>query len=96
MVYRLKDLSQMQTNIGTRISGQTPGKAVLIRYLNSILGQDIYNLERSKEIMQLGLCVIIEIILRDYNEKQKDGKTWFLNPEKASYNNISKFRISKK
>ena len=96
MVYRVKDLSQMQNNIGTRISGQTPGKAVLIRYLNSVLGQDVYSLERSKEIMQLGLCVIIEIILRDYNEKAKDEKVWFLNPEKASYNNISKYRVSKK
>ena len=96
MVYRLKDLTQMQNNSGTRISGQTPGKGVLIRYLNTILGQEIYSLEQSKEIMQLGVCVIIEIVLRDYNEKQKDDKIWFLNPEQARYNNISKYRISKK
>ena len=96
MVYRVKDLSQMQNNVGTRISGQTPGKRVLIGYLNNIVGKELYSLEQSKEIMQLGVCVIIELLLRDYNATKKDQKVWFLNPEKALYNKIAKYRIDKK
>ena len=95
MVVRLKDVTQMQNNVGTRISGQTPGKGVLIRYLNLIIGREIYSLEQSKEIMQLGICVIIEILLRQFTEEKKSEKTWFLNPEKALYNQISKFRATK-
>lgn len=96
MVYRVKDLSQMQNNVGTRISGQTPGKRVLIDYLNKIVGEELYSLEQSKEIMQLGVCVIIELLLREYNSTDKNQKIWFLNPEKALYNKIAKYRISKK
>jgi hypothetical protein len=95
MVYRLKDMTQMQNNVGTRISGQTPGKGVLIRYLNQIIGKEMYNLAQSKEIMQLGICVIIEILLRQYSMKTKKGSTWFLDPEKAVYNKIAKYRAIK-
>jgi hypothetical protein len=94
MVVRLKDVTQMQNNVGTRISAQTPGKSVLLRYLNQIVGSEMYSLEQSKEIMQLGICVIIEVLLREFNNKKKE-KIWFLNPEKALYNKISKYRATK-
>jgi hypothetical protein len=94
MVFRLKDVTQMQNNVGTRISAQTPGKSVLLRYLNQIVGSEMYSLEQSKEIMQLGICVIIEILLREFNSTKKE-KVWFLNPEKALYNKISKYRATK-
>ena len=95
MVYRLKNMTQMQNNVGTRISAQTPGKGVLINYLNEIIGQNMYSLEQSKEIMQLGICVIIEILMRHYEQEHKDQKNWFLNPEKAAYNKIAKYRAPK-
>ena len=95
MVFRLKDVTQMQNNVGTRISAQTPVKSTLIRYLTQIVGNEMYSLEQSKEIMQLGICVIIEVLLREYNETKKSDKIWFLNPEKAMYNNISKYRAPK-
>ena len=96
MVFRIKDVSQMQNNTGTRLSGQTPGKGDVIKRLNSILDLDepMYTLVNTKDKMQLGLCVIIEVILRDRTEEQFNGKTWFLNPEEAEYNKIAKYRKS--
>ena len=98
MVFRIKDVTQMQNNTGTRLSGQTPGKGDIIKRLNEILetsdagGATIYTLDNTKETMQLGLCVIVEIILRHHTTEKEGGKIWFLNPEEAEYNKISKYR----
>lgn len=98
MVFRIKDLNQLQNNTGTRINGQTPGKGDIIKRLNQIVhdGEDVsdpmYSLTKSKEIMQQGLCVIVELILRHRTQNEYKNQIWYLNPEEASYNNISKFR----
>lgn len=98
MVFRIKDLKQLQNNTGTRINGQTPGKGDVIKRLNEIVhsGQDVsdpmYSLTKSKEIMQQGLCVIVELILRHRTLNEYQDKVWYLNTEQASYNNIAKFR----
>jgi len=98
MVFRIKDLSQMQNNTGTRINGQTPGKGDIIKRLNSIvydgeiMEDHMYSLKKSKEIMQQGLCVIVEMLLRNRTEGKYKNKIWFLNPQQAMYNKISKFR----
>ncbi len=98
MVFRIKDLNQLQNNTGTRINGQTPGKGDIIKRLNKIVHNDeqvndpMYSLTKSKEIMQQGLCVIVELILRHRTQNDYLNKVWYLNPEQASYNNIAKFR----
>ena len=98
MVFRIKDLSQMQNNTGTRINGQTPGKADIIKRLNSIvydgetMEDPMYSLQKSKEIMQQGLCVIVELLLRYRTESKYKNKTWYLSPNEAMYNKIAKFR----
>jgi hypothetical protein len=98
MVFRIKDLSQMQNNTGTRINGQTPGKGDIIKRLNSIvydgesMEDPMYSLQKSKEIMQQGLCVIVELLLRYRTESKYKKKTWYLSPNEAMYNKIAKFR----
>ena len=67
MVFRLKDIYQMQNNTGLRINGLTPYKSDIIKRLNMIVDEDdekepMYDLQKSKHIMQLGLCVIVEIL----------------------------------
>jgi hypothetical protein len=99
MVFRIKDLSQMQNNTGTRINGQTPGKGDIIKRLNSIvyngeiMDDPIYSLQKSKSIMQQGLCVIVELLLRHRTLAKYKNKIWYLNPGEAMYNKIAKFRI---
>jgi hypothetical protein len=92
MVFRLKDISQMQNNRGTRIGAQTPGKGDIIKRLNEILTPPMYSLATTKEIMQQGLGVILEMILRHRTHESYGGKVWFLNPEEAMYSGISKYR----
>ena len=98
MVFRIKDTTQMQNNTGTRINSQTPGKGDIIKRLNEIVyngevvADPMYSLTKSKEIMQQGLCVIVEILLRDKTKTQHNNQTWYLNPSQAMYNNIAKFR----
>ena len=92
MVFRLKDISQMQNNRGTRIGAQTPGKGDIIKRLNEILNIQMYSLATSKEIMQQGLGVILEMVLRHRTTEKFQEKVWFMNPEEAMYSGISKYR----
>lgn len=92
MVFRIKDVTQMQNNRGTRIGAQTPGKGDIIKRLNEVLGLQMYSLSTSKEIMQMGLGVILEMILRHRTDNQYGGKVWFMNPEEAMYSGIAKYR----
>ena len=88
----------MQNNIGTRINSQTPGKAIIVQRLNQIVhdgetvDEPMYNLTKSKEIMQQGLCVIVELLLRHKTVNKHNNHVWYLTPGKALYNNIAKFR----
>ena len=98
MVFRIKDTTLMQNNTGTRINGQTPGKFYIIKFLNQIVHNSkipedpMYGLKKSKEIMQQGLCVVIEILLRHRTLQDFSNKIWYLNTEEAAYNKIAKFR----
>jgi hypothetical protein len=98
MAFKIKDISQMQNNTGTRINGQTPGKGDVIKRLNMIIEDDtindtpMYSLTKSKEIMQQGLCIIFELLLRHYTYTNYKNKIWYLNPGEAMYNKIAKFR----
>lgn len=98
MAFKMKNLQQMQNNTGTKLDGRTPGKGDIIKKLNEVVhnGENViepmYSLKKSKEIMQLGLCVILELIIRNRTEKAYMNKIWYLMPEEANYNNIAKFR----
>ena len=98
MVLRLKDLSQMQNNSGTRVDYKNPGKGDLIKKLNAIvydgeiMEDPMYTLQKSQEILQQGLCVIVELLLRHRTENNYKNKIWYLKPSEAMYNKISKFR----
>lgn len=98
MVFRLKDIYQMQNNTGLRINALTPYKADIIKRLNIIVDNDndssepMYDIENTKNTMQLGLCVIIEILLRVRSRNLHNDKIWYMNPEEAAYNKIAQYR----
>jgi hypothetical protein len=61
------------------------GKPKVIQKLNDIHGEEKYNISQ-KEIKELNiveLCIMLEFILRYYDEIQKNNKKWFLTPELA-------------
>jgi hypothetical protein len=44
--------------------------------------------EKENGIYKNGLCVILEILLRHYNDIQHQGKMWFFDSEKTALNGI--------
>jgi hypothetical protein len=43
-------------------------------------------------IYKLGLCVILEILLRYFNETKRDGKIWFFDLEKTQIYEIINYK----
>ena len=89
MVFRIKDMSQLQNSTGVRVD-TNQNKIDIIKRLNAILEHQVYTTENSKTISQRGFCVILEMILRQRTDDQFEGKVSFLDPEQTLYNNITK------
>ena len=89
MVFKIKDMTK-DRDIGARVGSGTPGKAKLIQLLNIIQNKTVYNQENTNMISQLGLCVILEIIMRDFTIINNQNPALFLSSEKAFLNLSSK------
>ena len=94
ITFKIKDMTQKRNNKGSRIDRL--GKNDIITFFNKILNNQQYNNINTETILKLGLCVMVEIVMRYYNEIQKNGKVWFLNNERAIINNISNCKINAK
>ncbi len=91
MVFRIKDVTQQQNNTGTRIDSQI--KSDLIKRMNAIVGDTHkYDAANSKTIYQVGFCVLIEMVLRERTITKTQGQVWYLDPEQAMYNKITKYQ----
>jgi hypothetical protein len=80
MVFKVKDMSKKR-NTGARCD--QANKKVKITTLNLIYGNEVYTDENTKGVNATMLCCLEEFIMRYYNKIQKDGKTWFLDPDTA-------------
>jgi hypothetical protein len=89
MVFKIKDLTQKRNNTGAR--ADDAGKVKIIKILNTILEEPKYNDENTEKITQIGLCAILEFIMRRLNIVNKKGKVFFLNPEQTAITQIVKF-----
>ena len=89
MVFKIKDLTQKRNNTGAR--ADDAGKEKIIKFLNIILEENKYNDENTEKITQIGLCAILEFIMRRLNVVNNKGKTFFLNPEQTAITQIVKF-----
>ena len=89
MVFKIKDLTQKRNNTGAR--ADDAGKEKIIKFLNLILEENKYNDENTEKITQIGLCAILEFIMRRLNVVNNKGKIFFLNPEQTAITQIVKF-----
>jgi hypothetical protein len=94
ITFKIKNMKQKRNNKGSRIDRLR--KNEIIAFFNDVLGSQIYNNENTEEILKISLCVMVEIVIRYYNEINKNGKIWFLNTERAIINNISDCKINAK
>jgi hypothetical protein len=95
MVFRVKDLDQLQNNTGSRIEPPYQIKQDNLIRLNKIMGAGKYEYtaENTKELLAVGICASIEILLRHRDATNFQDKKWFFNPEEAMYNKIKTYRI---
>jgi len=94
MVFKVKDLNQKRNNTGARIDDA--GKEKIVKFLNIILGDTIYNDENTENITQLGLCAILEMLMRQKTENSILGlvgmnTVYFLTPEQTAITEIVKY-----
>jgi hypothetical protein len=85
MVFKIKDVRQKRNNVGARC-GDSTTKSDVVKALNILMDtEDTYD-----TTFHIGLCVLIEVLLRWYTEIEKDGKIYFFNAEQTYVNNIVK------
>ena len=99
IVFKTKKLTDKRNNKGAYC--ENAGKSDIIMRLNEIAGSPIYSetkinqdivvagVKQSNIIFKNGLCVMMEILLRYYDEKKQRGSRWFFNPEEAIMNRIA-------
>jgi hypothetical protein len=85
MVFKLKDLRQTRNNIGARC-GDSTTRADAIKLLNTLLETNVYT--NKTDIRMISFCVIIETLMRYYTDINKNGKIYYLTPEKTIINDI--------
>jgi len=94
-VFKTKDMTEKRNNKGAKCS--SAGKKDLIIRLNEVLKENpyrqettLYNDDNAESILKGGLCVILEIVMRYYNDdpQSKDKAVWFFDLEKALANKI--------
>ena len=95
-VFKIRDLNDSVNKKGARIN-QALMKDIIVK-INTILGNSFYTNENIKEFFGEGknrLVVIIEILLRHYQETHKNNKIWFLNNEQILVNGILNYTLKK-
>ena len=81
MVFKVKDMNEKRNNFGARIDDA--GKDKVIKLLNQVIDVPTYSDENCDFISQLGLCIVLEIIMRRFTEEKRNGKYFYLTPEQT-------------
>jgi hypothetical protein len=92
MSFYYKDIRLKRNKKGRRCD-RSGGKAPIMQIMNTLLDTNMYTEDRANIIYSGGLCVVLEMLLREYDAAKKGGKRYCLTPEKAVYNEITKFSL---
>jgi hypothetical protein len=91
MSFYYKDIKLRRNKKGRRCD-RSGGKKPIIDMLNSVVGTNMYSEENTSSLMYSGsLCVVLEMLLRKFNEEKKSGKIYYLTPEQAIYSKITDY-----
>lgn len=91
-VFKVRDLNDSVNKVGARVS-QAEVKNI-IKYINAILGETIYTTKNVSGFLGEGkmkLVVLIEILMREYNESRGES-IWFLDNERFMINKIKSYQ----
>ena len=99
IVFKTKNIEETRNNTGAYC--ENAGKNDIIARLNNITDRTTYSETNINQnitiegvsfpnlVFKNGLCVMMEIILRYYDETKHKGKRWFFNSEEAILNRIA-------
>jgi len=102
VVFKTKNMTDKRNNKGAYC--ENAGKKDIIQRLNEIQSGKIYSeTEINKDIIisdtnipniifKNGLCVMMEILLRYYDDNKHLSRRWFFNPEDALLNRITEIK----
>ena len=94
MSFYYKDIHLKRNKKGRRCD-RSGGKAPIIDMLNRVTNSQMYTEENTTTFMYSGsLCVVLELLLRKFNEEQKSGKIYYLTPEQAIQSQITDYSAS--
>jgi hypothetical protein len=85
-VFKVKNMEQKRNNVGAKCD--SAGKLDIIRFLNDLVGQR-YTSDNVANIKQPGLCVMLEIIMREYSRTHLNGKLYYVEPVLAGMMKIT-------
>ena len=92
MTFKYKDVTHARNKLGARCD--RAGKADIIYMLNKLIGKETYtNGNTEGKLLHPHLCVILEMLLRDYTRGRKDGRIYYLTPEQSILNEITKYSM---
>jgi hypothetical protein len=90
MTFKYKDITHTRNKLGARCD--SAGKHDIIDMLNKLIGRETYtNANTEGKLLHPHLCVILEMLLRDYTRGRKDGQIYYLTPEQSILNEITKY-----
>ena len=98
-VFKTKIMTQTRNNKGSYLQNES-SKIAVIRQLNVLLkmtnspfsfdDETCVQCERNTDdISKIAFACIYELLIRKLDDENHKGKTWFLTPEQAIYNNIT-------
>uniref|UniRef100_A0A6C0K1J0 Helicase ATP-binding domain-containing protein n=1 Tax=viral metagenome TaxID=1070528 RepID=A0A6C0K1J0_9ZZZZ len=96
MVFKVKDMTEKRNNIGARIDDA--GKDKVIKLLNTLVGSPLdnptYTDKNTEFVNQLGICIVIELLMRLFSDQRLNNKYYYLSPEQAILSEVIKKSFS--
>ena len=89
MVFKFKDITLTRNKLGARCD--SAGKADVLKMLNTVVEAETYTQENTAVVYQPRLCVLLEILLREYTRVAKNGRVYFLTPEQSILSEITRY-----
>jgi hypothetical protein len=83
MVFKIKDATQSRGNTGARCDSAK--KSDVLKKMNELLGEpEKYTTANTEHIFHTGICVMMEMIMREFTRTKRGGKVYFFTAEQAS------------
>ena len=84
MVFKIKDSTQSRGNTGARCDSAK--KSDILKKLNELLDEpEKYTTGNTEHIFHTGICVLVEMIMREFTRTKRNGKVYFFTAEQAAF-----------